>query len=149
ALAYANGHGVVHRDIKPDNVLITGSSAVVTDFGIAKAIAAARTDPGGGHNTITEAGGVIGTPFYMSPEQASGDPNIDHRADIYAFGVLAYEMLTGHTPFHDRAPHQLVAAQMTETLPDVAELREETPPLLAELVMRCIERDAGSRPQTA
>jgi tetratricopeptide (TPR) repeat protein len=147
ALAYAHEHGVVHRDIKPDNVLIAGSSAVVTDFGIAKAIAAARTDPG--HKTLTESGGAIGTPGYMAPEQASGDPGTDHRADIYAFGVLAYEMLTGHTPFHNRAPHQLVAAQITETPPDVAELREDTPPLLAELVMRCLEKAPDARPQTA
>ena len=102
ALAFAHAHGVVHRDIKPDNVLLAGGSATVADFGIAKAITAARTSSPGA--TLTQIGTALGTPAYMAPEQAAGDPDMDHRADIYAFGVMAYEVLTGQAPFHGLTP---------------------------------------------
>src|SRR2546425_1215649 len=91
ALAYAHAHGVVHRDIKPDNVLISGQHAVVTDFGVAKAVSAAS-----GESTLTSLGVALGTPAYMAPEQAAADPHVDHRADLYAVGAMAYEMLCGH-----------------------------------------------------
>src|SRR5678809_1546038 len=100
ALSYAHQRGVVHRDIKPDNVLISGGTAVVTDFGIAKAISVART--GSGAATLTQVGTSIGTPAYMAPEQAAGDANIDHRADIYALGAMSYELLCGQPVFAGR-----------------------------------------------
>ena len=147
ALEYAHGQGVVHRDIKPDNVLMAGSSATVTDFGIAKAISASRTEARGA--TLTSVGTSIGTPAYIAPEQASGDVNTDHRADIYAFGCMAYELLTGRTPFGDRSPQKLFVAHLSEKPENVAELRPETPPGLAALVMQCLEKEPGMRPQSA
>ena len=152
ALAYAHSHGVVHRDIKPDNVLISGGSAAVTDFGIAKAISMSRTGGGAGAGTdtrLTMVGTSLGTPAYMAPEQAAGDPNADHRGDIYAFGAMAYELLTGHPPFHGRPPHQLFTAHMTEVPRPVTELRADVPPAIAQLVMRCLEKNPDDRPQTS
>ena len=125
ALAFAHAHGVVHRDIKPDNVLLSAGSATVTDFGIAKAISALRGDAPGG--TLTAIGTSIGTPAYMAPEQAAGDPDVDHRADFYSFGVLAYELLAGRTPFHDLPPSRMLAAQLSEKPRDIRELRVDTP----------------------
>jgi tetratricopeptide (TPR) repeat protein len=147
ALAFAHARGIVHRDIKPDNVLLSEGSATVTDFGIAKAISAART--GGGGETLTMAGTSIGTPAYMAPEQAAGDPNIDHRSDIYAFGCMAYEVLTGRPPFTGQSPAKLLGAHLGERPRDVRELRADTPEPLAALVMQCLEKDPGGRPQQA
>ena len=111
ALAYAHDHGVVHRDIKPANVLLSSGTAVVTDFGIAKALAAAGP---GADLTLTEAGSSLGTPAYMAPEQAAGD-NVDPRADVYSWGVIAYELLAGHHPFHDKTTaQQLMLAHLGE-----------------------------------
>ena len=147
ALAYAHERGVVHRDIKPDNVLLSGHTAVVTDFGIAKAIAAAAAAPSGA--TLTQLGTAIGTPAYMAPEQAAGDPDTDHRADIYAFGCMAYELLTGNAPFHGLAPHKLLVAHMSETPKALAELRPDCPPALAALVMQCLAKEPAARPASA
>jgi tetratricopeptide (TPR) repeat protein len=138
---------VVHRDIKPDNVLLSGGTAVVTDFGIAKALSASRS--GGDSATLTQLGTSIGTPAYMAPEQAAGDPDVDHRADIYAFGCMAYELLAGQPPFHDRTPQRVLAAHLGETPRDVTALRADTPPALADLVMRSLAKDAAARPQGA
>ena len=147
ALSFAHSHGVVHRDIKPDNVLLTQGTATVTDFGIAKAISAARTIPGAA--TLTMAGTSIGTPAYMAPEQAAGDPNIDHRSDIYAFGVMAYEVLAGTPPFVASSPARLLGAHLAERPRDVRELRPDAPEALAALIMRCLEKDPEARPQEA
>jgi len=147
ALAFAHSRGVVHRDIKPDNVLLSQGSATVTDFGIAKAISAART--GGAGETLTMAGTSIGTPAYMAPEQAAGDPNIDHRSDIYAFGCMAYEVLTGRPPFVGQSPAKLLGAHLGEKPRDIRELRADTPEALAVLVMQCLEKDPATRPQQA
>ena len=145
ALAFAHDAGVVHRDIKPDNVLLSGGSAMVTDFGVAKAIGASTTEGGSG---LTSLGVALGTPAYMSPEQASADPTVDHRADIYAWGVLAYEMLTGSTPFAGRPSSSVLAAHVMETPEPIERRRAGLPPALASLVMRCLAKRPADRPQS-
>jgi serine/threonine-protein kinase len=154
ALAYAHERGIVHRDIKPDNVLLSGGTAVVMDFGIAKALAAAQRGDGDGArdsdlNALTQLGVSVGTPAYISPEQAAGDPNIDQRSDIYSLGCMAYELLTGRAPFAGRSPQRTLAAHLTETPEPIAELRPDVPPALGELVMRCLAKDPAKRPQSA
>jgi serine/threonine protein kinase/tetratricopeptide (TPR) repeat protein len=145
ALDYAHSKGVVHRDIKPDNVLLTNGSAAVTDFGVAKAISSSTQ----GEATLTSIGVALGTPAYMAPEQASADPATDHRADIYAFGVTAYEMLAGRSPFAARSAQQLFAAHATAIPTSLERVRPAVPPAVAELVMRCLEKRPADRPQNA
>ncbi|CAN5721926.1 serine/threonine-protein kinase [soil metagenome] len=146
ALAYAHRNGVVHRDIKPENVLLTSGSAVVTDFGVGKALSASTAE--GGEN-LTTRGVAVGTPAYMSPEQAAADPGIDHRSDIYSWGILAYEMITGQSPFSGRAAGAMIAAHIAEK-PEPIELRRPTvPPALASLTMRCLAKRPADRPQSA
>ena len=140
ALAYAHSRGVLHRDIKPDNIMLSGGHATVMDFGVSRAVSTA-TD----HAALTTAGLAIGTPAYMAPEQAAADPEIDHRADIYAWGVLGYELLTGTTPFEGRAPHQILAAHMTEAPEAVSSRRPGVPPGLADAVMRALEKEIDDR----
>ena len=151
ALAYAHERGVVHRDIKPENVLISSGTAVVTDFGIAKAINVSRTAtiPEDGAVTLTRPGSSIGTPAYMSPEQATGG-EVDGRADVYAWGVLAYELLAGSHPFADRttAP-QLITAHLTEHPRPLATRTSDLPATVAALVMRALAKDPEGRPSSA
>jgi len=147
ALAYAHARGIVHRDIKPDNVLLSGGTAVVTDFGIAKALSASRTAGTGG--TLTQMGTAIGTPAYMAPEQVAGDPNIDHRVDLYALGCMAQELLTGKSPFADRTPQKMLAAHLSEVAPPVRTLRPDCPPPLAALVEQLLQKDPADRTTSA
>ena len=145
ALAYAHAHGVVHRDIKPDNVLLTDHHAVVADFGLAKALSAS-TNPG---SSLTSLGVALGTPAYMAPEQATADPTTDHRADLYAVGAMAYEMLTGHQVFSARSPQAMVAAHALEEPEPIGKRRPSVPPELSSLIMRALEKHAADRPQSA
>jgi serine/threonine-protein kinase len=144
ALAYAHGRGVIHRDIKPANILRLGSHALVTDFGVAKALSAAMPISG-----VTTAGIAIGTPAYMAPEQLAGDPAADHRIDIYAVGLLAYELLIGSSPFSSSSPQATMAAQLTRTPEPLNEIRPEIPSELSDLIMRCLEKNPAFRPNTA
>ncbi len=144
ALEYAHQHGVVHRDIKPDNILITGRHAVVTDFGVAKAVSDAA-----GEGRLTSTGIALGTPAYMAPEQIGGEPNVDQRADIYAIGALAFEMVTGLPPFRSATTQGLLAAHMTQSPPSLTTLRQAIPPALDAIVLRCLEKRPADRWQTA
>jgi serine/threonine-protein kinase len=153
ALAYAHAEGVVHRDIKPENILLSGSArgsagawhALAADFGVAKALAAATSAEGG----LTSTGVVLGTPAYMAPEQAAGDPGTDQRADLYALGVVAYETLTGQAPFAGRPSQALLAAHATEPPEPITTRRPSLPAGLAALVMRLLEKRPADRPQSA
>jgi serine/threonine-protein kinase len=150
ALEYAHAQGIVHRDIKPENVMFFHDSAVVLDFGIGKALTAASPNPNDpAAARITASGMSLGTPVYIPPEQAAGDPDLDHRADIYALGIVAYEMLTGHPPFSGRTPQVVFAAHAQERPQPVTEKRPDVPPSLARIVMRCLEKAPANRPQSA
>jgi len=144
ALVHAHGQRVIHRDIKPENVMFAARHALVADFGIARAVSeAAAAGP------ITGTGIIVGSPAYMAPEQASGDPSLDHRADIYAFGVLAYEVLTGVPPFTAPGPVQLVAAHMTRLPEPLTRHRPAIPERLEEMVLRCLAKRPSDRLQRA
>jgi serine/threonine protein kinase len=144
ALAVAHRAGVVHRDIKPENVLLSGRHAMVMDFGVAKAVTEAS-----GRQQLTTAGVALGTPAYMAPEQATADPQLDGRVDIYALGVLGYEMLTGHPPFHGLNPQQTLAAHVTQAPTPVGQHRSGLSPALEAVVMRCLAKRPADRYQTA
>jgi len=143
ALGYAHAEGVVHRDIKPENVMLSGRNAMLIDFGVAKAISLATSQ--GRRVTL---GVVLGTPEYMSPEQAVTHPNIDHRTDIYAVGAVAYELLAGGPPFTDPNPQHVLAAQI-KLEPRPVTAHRHLPPHLAELVMRCLKKRPADRWQSA
>ncbi|MFL5615876.1 MAG: serine/threonine-protein kinase [Gemmatimonadaceae bacterium] len=144
ALAYAHRRGVIHRDIKPGNILHHGSHSLVTDFGVAKALSAALP-----HSGTTSVGIAIGTPAYMAPEQLAADPSADHRMDLYAVGLLAYELLTGVQPFSGSSPQATMAAQLTRMPTPVEEACPDVPPGLASLVTRLLAKHPEERPPTA
>jgi serine/threonine-protein kinase len=143
ALAYAHARGIVHRDIKPDNVMLSGRHAAVTDFGVAKAVSASAGDK------LTTVGIAVGTPQYMAPEQAMAEANIDHRADIYALGVMGYEMLTGRPVFEAMTAQGILSAHVLEQPKDIRERRPNVPPLLAEALLKCLAKNPADRWQSA
>ena len=146
ALAFAHALGVVHRDLKPDNIFLQHGHAILADFGIARAVEqAARGAPA---DRLTPTGSGLGTPGYMAPEQLAGEADVDARADIYAMGVVAYEMLAGHAIFRGLTAAQLLVAHFTATPEPIATQREHVPPELASLVMRCLEKTPGDRWQS-
>ncbi|HEX5577222.1 MAG TPA: serine/threonine-protein kinase, partial [Gemmatimonadaceae bacterium] len=145
ALDYAHGEGVVHRDIKPANILRQGNYFLVTDFGVAKALNAAMPDSVG----MTATGMAVGTPAYMAPEQLAGDTAADHRIDIYALGLLAYELLHGKSPFAGTTPQRTLAAVLTQDPPPLKEVRPDVPARLSEIVMRCLSKEPDERPASA
>ncbi|MGE5101603.1 MAG: protein kinase domain-containing protein [Deltaproteobacteria bacterium] len=149
AMAYAHARGVVHRDLKPENVLLSAGHAVVADFGIAKALAAATQDSSAPLAGLTSTGVAVGTPAYMAPEQVVGDATMNHRADLYSLGVIAYEMLSGNHPFAGRTAQSIAAAHLTETPAALVERRKDVPPALAAIVMRLLAKDPAARPQSA
>src|SRR5262249_21277295 len=132
--------GVIHCDVKPGNVLLTARTALVSDFGIARAIDVAGGDTG-------EAPATTGTPMYMAPEQVRGDRTANHRVDIYAVGLVMYEMLEGRRPFSGKTPRDLVLARLTHAPSPIT--RADCPPELAKLVMSCLAQAPDDRPQTA
>ena len=144
ALACAHREGIIHRDIKPENILLGQGHAMVADFGIAKAV-----DGGSASGKrLTATGGTVGTPAYMAPEQAVGDPGIDHRVDLYALGVVAYEQVAGRTPFAGLDTAKMIAAVLTQPAPSLAAV-PACPPRLAALVAALLERDPPKRPESA
>ncbi|HKI95122.1 MAG TPA: protein kinase [Gemmatimonadales bacterium] len=150
ALAAAHAEGIVHRDIKPENILLSGGTAVVTDFGIARAISASRTEAGVAAPQLTQTGLSIGTPAYMAPEQAAADPHIDQRADLYAWGIVAWELLAGRHPFADATtPQALLAAHLADEPLDVATMRPDVPPALNALIRAALQKDPTQRPASA
>ncbi len=145
ALAYAQSEHIVHRDIKPQNILVSGGAACVADFGIAKALSSSKRHESEG---LTSVGTSLGTAEYMAPEQVAGDASLDHRADIYALGCVAYELLTGSSPFAGKPPQQMLAAHVLEEPASPQAKRADVPPALADLVLRCLAKDPSQRPQS-
>src|SRR2546427_592696 len=144
ALAYAHAEGVIHRDVKPENILLEGGHAVLTDFGVARALVESRS---GGR--LTDTGLALGTPAYMSPEQAAGERHIDARADVYALAVVGYEMLAGFPPFAGPTAQSLIAAHLTKTPKPLADLQPLAPPEVVNAIMQALAKDPGARLHTA
>ncbi len=142
ALAYAHSRGVVHRDIKPENILFSAGHAIVADFGIARAVSE-------GQRNITAVGIPLGTPPYMSPEQAQGLENIDHRSDIYAVGCMLFEMVAGRPPFVGVSVGKVIMQHLTAPVPKIREFRADAPEALEGILLRALAKDRAARYQTA
>ena len=139
ALSYAHSHDVVHRDIKPENILLSGGEAVVADFGIARAIVAAGTEK------LTDTGLAVGTPGYMSPEQATAEAHIDGRADTYALGCVLYEMLAGHPPFLGTTAQEVLARHTLDPVPPLRTIRRAVPPAVEHAVFKALAKSPADR----
>ena len=139
ALGYAHGRGVLHRDVKPENVLLAGGRALVADFGLARAIGAAD------YRRLTETGVIVGTAYYLSPEQLREDPDLDQRADIYSLGCILYEMLTGGPPFIGRSLNELATRILRAPVPSVRRLQPEVPLAVDETISRALAKSAAGR----
>jgi len=144
ALAFAHAAGFVHRDVKPGNILLQGGHAVLTDFGVARALEEAR-----GGRRLTDPGTAVGTPGYMSPEQAVGEAEVDARSDVYALAIVGYEMVAGAPPFRGPTVQAVVAAHLAQTPKPLRELRADVPGALADAVSRALAKDPADRYQTA
>jgi serine/threonine-protein kinase len=151
AMGFAHGRRIIHRDLKPANILLSEGHALVADFGIGKALAAATASSDGltAGTSLTSTGLIVGTPAYMAPEQAASDQSADHRADLYALGCLAYELLTGRPPFQATSVRGLLTAHLIESPEPVNHRRPEVPLALADLIMRLLAKDPAQRPQRA
>src|SRR4051794_35410251 len=143
ALGYAHAHDVIHRDIKPENILLHGDQAVVADFGVARAISAA------GQDRLTETGLALGTPAYMSPEQATATRELDGRSDLYALGCVLYEMLSGQPPFAGTTAQQLLARHAMDPVPSLRTVRDTVPVSVEQSVMRSLAKVPADRFRTA
>jgi len=142
ALDYAHRQGIIHRDIKPENILLEGGHALVADFGIARAVSATESQK------LTETGLAIGTPGYMSPEQATATKELDGRTDIYSLGCVLYEMLVGEVPFHGPTPQAILARKLNEPLPRISVVREAVPAALEAVIAKALARVPADRYQT-
>jgi len=148
ALSYAQARGIVHRDIKPENILLSEGVSMIADFGVAKALDnAVATSPDG--KRVTAVGAMLGTPAYMAPEQIESARVVDHRADLYAFGCVAYELLTGEPPLLRASLQATLAAQVSETPEPVSQRRSDVPPVLADLIMQCLDKRPAHRLDSA
>src|SRR5678816_2750353 len=142
ALDYAHRQGIVHRDIKPENVMLYEGEAMVMDFGIAKAVSSAGTE------TLTQTGMMIGTPAYVSPEQAAGEVNLDGKSDQYSLACVVYEMMTGERPFSGATPQAIMAKRFSETPKPLRAIRNTVPESVEKAVSRAMSTEAGARYST-
>src|SRR5215213_11802195 len=143
ALAHAHGHGIIHRDVKPANVVLSSEGAVLLDFGIARAVIASGTDQ------LTRSGIAVGTSTYMSPEQITAVTDIDHRSDLYSMGCVLYECLAGQAPFVHRNEAVVLQLHLTQPAPDVRTLRSDTPPELATAIAKALSKAPNDRWRSA
>lgn len=139
ALGYAHSRGFLHRDVKPENILLAGGRALVADFGLARAIGVAD------HEKLTETGIMVGTVFYMSPEQLRGQRDLDQRADIYSLGCILYEMLTGEPPYAGRVINQVVTRIVHDPIPSARRLRPTVPPAIDQAIAKALAKAAADR----
>jgi serine/threonine-protein kinase len=139
ALAHAHSLGIIHRDVKPANVVVSAEGAILLDFGIARAVAASGTDQ------LTRSGIAVGTSTYMSPEQITAATSIDHRCDLYSVGCLLYECLAGQPPFYHRNEAVVLQLHLTQSAPDVRTIRSDTPPELAQTIARALSKNPADR----